>query len=74
MKKKKKDLLSLTHTRNRQLATRRTDSRPFVFEENHMSAINEIIRDSMKQTAAGLEMGLAEVIARVIITIIEVIK
>lgn len=46
-----------------------------------MSAINELIcsipgriRDSMKQTAAGLEMGLAEVIARVIITIIEVIK
>lgn len=46
-----------------------------------MSAINEFIcsvperiRDSMEQTAAGLEMGLAEVIARVIITIIEVIK
>ncbi len=46
-----------------------------------MSAINEFIcsiperiRDSMKQTAAELEMGLAEVIARVIITIIEVIK
>lgn len=46
-----------------------------------MSAINEFIcsiperiRDSMKQTAAGLEMGLAEVIARVIIAIIEVIK
>ena len=81
MKKKKKDLLNLTHTRNRQLATRRTGRRPFVFEENHMSAINEFIcsvperiRDSMKQTAAGLEMGLAEVIARVIITIIEVIK
>ncbi len=46
-----------------------------------MSAINEFIcsvleriRDSVKQTAAGFEMGLAEVIARVIITIIEVIK
>ena len=81
MKKKKKDLLSLTHTRNRQLATRRTGSRPFVFEENHMSAINEFIcsiperiRDSVKQTAVDFEMGLAEVIAKVIIAIIEVIK
>lgn len=46
-----------------------------------MSAINEFIcsiperiRDSMKQTAAELEMGLAEVIARIIVAIIEVIK
>lgn len=36
--------------------------------------IPEIIRDSMEQTAAGFEMGLAEVIARVIVSIIEVIK
>ena len=34
----------------------------------------ERIRDSVKQTAADFERGLAEVIARVIITIIEVIK
>lgn len=81
MKKKKKDLLNLTHTRNRQLATTRTGRRPFVFEENHMSAINEFIcsiperiRDSMEQTALELEMGLAEVIARIIVAIIEVIK
>ena len=46
-----------------------------------MSAINEFIcsileriRDSVKQTAVDFEIGLAEVIARVIITIIEVIK
>lgn len=46
-----------------------------------MSAINEFIcsiperiRDSMEQTAAGFEMGLAEVIARIIVAIIEVIK
>lgn len=46
-----------------------------------MSAINEFIcsiperiRDSMEQTAAGLEMGLAEVIARVIIAIIAIIE
>ncbi len=37
-------------------------------------SILERICDSMEQTALGLEMGLAEVIARVIITIIEVIK
>lgn len=74
MKKKKKDLLSLTHTRNRQLATRRTGSRPFVFEENHMSAINEIIRDSLEQTALGLEKGIAEVIARIIVIFIEALR
>lgn len=46
-----------------------------------MSAINEFIggileriSDSVKQTAADFEMGLAEVIAKVIIAIIEVIK
>lgn len=46
-----------------------------------MSAINEficripeIIRDSVKQTALDFEMGLAEVIARIIVAIIEVIK
>lgn len=36
--------------------------------------IPEIIRDSMEQTVLGLEKGIAEVIARVIIAIIEVIK
>ncbi len=46
-----------------------------------MSAINERIcsiperiRDSMKQTAAGLEMGLAEVIARIIVIFIEALR
>lgn len=34
----------------------------------------ERIRDSVKQTVTDFEMGLAEVIARVIIAIIEVIK
>lgn len=37
-------------------------------------SIPERIRDSMEQTALGLEKGIAEVIARVIIAIIEVIK
>lgn len=40
----------------------------------YICSIPERIRDSMEQTALGLEMGLAEVIARAIITIIEVIK
>lgn len=39
-----------------------------------IGSIMERIRDSMEQTALGLEMGLAEVIARVIVSIIEVIK
>lgn len=39
-----------------------------------IGSILERIRDSVKQTAEGFEMGLAEVIARVIIAIIEVIK
>lgn len=46
-----------------------------------MSAINELvcsiperIRDSVKQTVTNFEMGLAEVIARIIVAIIEVIK
>ena len=37
-------------------------------------SILERIRDSVKQTAVDFEMGLAEVIARVIVSIIEVIK
>ena len=37
-------------------------------------SIPERIRDSVKQTVTDFEMGLAEVIARVIIAIIEVIK
>lgn len=37
-------------------------------------SIRERIRDSVKQTALDFEMGLAEVIARVIVSIIEVIK
>lgn len=37
-------------------------------------SILERIRDSVKQTALDFEMGLAEVIARVIVSIIEVIK
>lgn len=36
--------------------------------------IPEIIHDSMKQTAEGFERGLAEVIAMIIVAIIEVIK
>ena len=37
-------------------------------------SIRERIRDSVKQTALDFEMGLAEVIARIIVAIIEVIK
>lgn len=37
-------------------------------------SIPERIRDSVKQTVTDFEMGLAEVIARVIVAIIEVIK
>lgn len=36
--------------------------------------IPEIIRDSMKQTAEGLERGLAEVIARIILIFIEALR
>lgn len=39
-----------------------------------IGSIMERIRDSMEQTVLELEKGIAEVIARVIITIIEVIK
>lgn len=39
-----------------------------------IGSILERIRDSVKQTVTDFEMGLAEVIARVIIAIIEVIK
>lgn len=37
-------------------------------------SIPKRIRDSVKQTVTDFEMGLAEVIARVIVAIIEVIK
>lgn len=37
-------------------------------------SIPERIRDSVKQTVTDFEMGLAEVIARVIITIIEALR
>lgn len=39
-----------------------------------IGSIMERIRDSMEQTVLGFEKGIAEVIARVIIAIIEVIK
>lgn len=39
-----------------------------------IGSLPERIRDSLKQTVTDFEMGLAEVIARVIIIIIEVIK
>jgi hypothetical protein len=39
-----------------------------------MSEIIEIIRDSMEQTIEGLEKGIAEVIARIIVIFIEAIR
>ena len=36
--------------------------------------IPEIIRDSMKQTAEGLEKGIAEVISRIIVIFIEALR
>lgn len=39
-----------------------------------IGSIMERIRDSMEQTVLELEKGIAEVIARIIVAIIEVIK
>lgn len=36
--------------------------------------IPEIIRDSMEQTTEGLEKGIAEVIARIIVIFIEALR
>lgn len=36
--------------------------------------IPEIIRDSMEQTTEGLEKGIAEVIARIIVIFIETLR